>query len=202
MISLHIDVKEAMQDITTLMAKTHPTNVGRATLGLFIEAMQLQQDEMFSSEGAGKWPQLSDWRVRDRRAEGVGSHPILVTHGTFQAEVARYHGDLALTGDGFNFVYPGLSEPSGRYWGITAGQRVNPLAAWTTGSRVYTGKGGKVTAGRKYRVATLGDRPIPMAKVPRPILFGRERVGIDSRKVIATYFGSVGLPLDEGVGGL
>jgi hypothetical protein len=198
-ISLNVDVSEASHDITVLMAKTHPATVARATRELMVQALHFEHQEAFDADGPG-WPELSGWRVRDRAAMGfTPERPMLRATGRFAHEVMGYRGDMDLLGDGFLFTYPGNGEASGRYWGLTAGQLVNPLAAWNMGKRTYTSKGGKLPAGTMYRVATRSDRPIPMARVPRPIMFGKQRVGLDMRRAIARYFDGVGLPMTEGL---
>lgn len=144
---------------------------------------QQQQREAFRAGGAGRaWPELSQWSTAVRG----NSEPILVRSGSFQSQVNAFRGTLIETGAGFDYIYPGVGEADGRYFGITAGQRVNPLAAR---SRRPGPRGG--TKGSN-------DTPIPMAQVPRPILFGDVRIAIDAREVIQTFMASAGLLFSGG----
>lgn len=142
------------------------------------EALHIQQKDAFAHGGAGKsWAALSEWRVRDRN--GIGE-PILVATGSFQQQVAAFRGDLVFGADSFDFVYPGTGEADGRYFGLTAGQRRNPLAQ----KSVRPGPRGGTTGQH--------DRPYPMKTVPRPILFGEERLLVDANLVITNYLRSFG----------
>lgn len=137
-----------------------------------------QQNTAFRAGGAGDtWPGLSDWAVKVRGT----AEPILVRTGSFQAQVAAFRGTLVEDADGFDFVYPGVSEADGRYFGITAGQKVNPLAR-------RSGRPGP-------RGGTSGnhDTPIPMAMVPRPVLFGEQRIAVDATEVLQAFLVRAGL---------
>lgn len=136
---------------------------------LLDEKMHIQQDEMFHSQGNGDWAALSDWRVRDRGS----SAPILDATGAFRSTVNEYVGMWSATESAFTYIYPGMfQQDAGQYFGITAGQRVNPLAK-------------KAKRGQ-------ASSPKPMKTVPRPILFGNDRLRIDLDSVLRTFLADAG----------
>lgn len=123
------------------------------------EAFQDQIDEAFASEsapGGDAWQPLSDWRVEDR---GGSENPILQWTGDLHGEVKSYKGIVRLLGGtGFSMWFPDFPEMSGKYWGLTAGQMVNPLGA------------------------------TPLAAFPRRILAGNSRNERDSVRALVDYF--------------
>lgn len=127
--------------------------------------LQQQIADAFAQEGPG-WPALSEMRVK---ARGGSRHPMLRWGdsvgrwgSTFFDEVTHYKGEIKLRETSFDFDFPGDREVSGRYWGLAAGQLVNPL----------------------------GMRPL--ADFPRPILGGASKQTEDSVLALASYFESHG----------
>lgn len=165
MIEIQADIGEAMDMLTRIMGVVNPQGLfAREVPKLLDHKMHQQQEEKFASEGDGEWAQLSDWRTRDRGT----SHPILDDTGSFKSTVSSYVGMWSATPDAFSYIYPSLfMAEAGKYFGITAGQRRNPLA--------------------KKR-GTQGPAPQP----PRPILFGEQRMASDVRMVLAEFMASAG----------
>lgn len=139
-----------------------PRHFALELTGRLRRAFQEQIDESFASESSpdgDAWPQLSDWRVD---ARGGSDHPILQWSGDLMGEVKKYKGQIRLLTGGFSYWFPDFNEMSGKYWGLTAGQLVNPLGA------------------------------SPLAMFPRRILAGNARNERDSVKALVEYFRSEG----------
>lgn len=136
-------------------------------------AHQMQADAFEGQAGGSstglpqRWPALSDWSTRDRGS----ASPIMIRSESFKDEVMNYEGQTEVDGLGATFTYPHAA--SGKYYGLTAGQRVNPLAG-------------------------PNGRPIPLKNVPRPILFGGIRLYNDANILMAEWFGLHGIELALG----
>lgn len=152
-------------DMMTRMGRTlEPRRFGLRFTGELRRRFRDQVEESFSREGPG-WAPLSDWRVTDRNG---AERPVLVWSGSFFQEVMAYKGEVRMINSGFSMWYPGFKEMSGRYWGLTAGQMVNPLGA------------------------------APLAQFPRRVLGDRSRQELDSIDALIRYFTSEGWHVDIG----
>ncbi len=177
LIEIDTDISQALAMLRHMSGVLRPDGLfAREVPRLLDVKMHEQQDEKFSSQGG--WPELSEWRVRDRNATG----PILDYTGSFRSRASEFFGITEATATTFSYTYPGNPPPI--YFGLTAGQRRNPLAGYTK----KTGKQG-------YR-----DAPIPMARAPRPILFGPARMYADVRFVLSEFLATAGF-IGEGITG-
>lgn len=129
-----------------------------------------QISESFMGQGPvgdTRWFPLSEMRVRER---GGTRSPILVETGDFWDETSRYKGEIRLISSGFSYWFPQHREMSGRYWGLTAGQLVNPL----------------------------GPAHMPLALVPRRVLGGRNTQERHSIGSLVRYFTNEGWEVSIG----
>lgn len=171
MIALEADISDTLAMLAQCVSTFNPEGTFVRVVPLALnERMHKMQEEAFESQGDGSWPALSGWTTEERGADG----PILDDTGAFRSIVSEFVGMWSATPDAFTYIYPGLfqGEGMGQYFGITAGQRVNPL--------------------RKGR----NPYPIPMANVPRPILFGGERLLTDVNAVLEAFMLEAGFISD------
>lgn len=119
-----------------------------------------QFDEGYEAQKG--WAPLSPMRVRER---GGSTAPMLQWLGTLRDETAHYKGDIGIAPTFFDYTFPG-HEASGRYWGLTAGQRRNPLGL------------------------------TPLSATPRPLLGDYERQIRDNVLALVLYFRSKGFQVD------
>lgn len=130
MTGIIVDTKVVSDDFWAMMVKMRRTFDDRRFALRFSAKLrrrfQEQIDRAFPeqrAEGDAAWHPLSPMTVEKR---GGSSGPILVETGLFQDETRRYKGELRLITSGFSYWFPGYREMSGQYWGLTAGQLVNP----------------------------------------------------------------------------
>lgn len=122
--------------------------------------------EAFGKEGepsGSQWHPLSDMRSDNR---GGVDGPILNDTGMLRTEVMGFRGKLRATDKAFSFWFPDFYEMSGPYWGLTAGQRVNPLGM------------------------------TPLSHTPRRVLAAGDRLKRDALEALAEYFVSEGLMVE------
>lgn len=155
---------EVLAMLTRVEEALEPRRMALSFCTKLAELFQGQISEAFDKEGPG-WHALSEMRVE---ARGGSRRPILQWGGSFKQEVERYKGTILLREKSFDFIFPGERETSGRYWGLTAGQLVNPL----------------------------GMRPLAM--FPRPILAGQARVEADNILALTEYFERQGWEVEVG----
>ncbi len=165
-IVIEADIAEALGMLTRITGALNPEGKFARVIPERLDLkMHEQQAEKFASQGDGDWAPLSDMRTRIRGNSG----PILDATGSFRSAVSEYVGMWSATPRTFAYIYPSMfmGDSAGRYFGLTAGQRKNPLA-----------KGGK--------------SPAPLKNTPRPILFGEARMLVDVESVFAEFLVQAG----------
>ena len=182
---IQVFMDEARASLLQAQQSIEPHVFAGGFTAAFRQRLHAQQAEAFGKQGAeDSWAPLSDWRKRVRKADG----PILRATGSFQAQVMAFRGNLDISGDSFDFLYPGAGEADGRYFGLTAGQKVNPLAKKSN------------RPGPRGGTKGTWDSPAPLARTPRPILFGELRIKTDADAAIRLFMALFGMGDEPGDG--
>lgn len=162
MIDIDMVTTEFWAMMNRMNATLEPRHFAMAFTRRLRTAFQEQIDESFANEkspGGDAWAPLSEWRID---ARGGSEHPILQWTGDLHGEAKSFKGRIRLVPTGFSFWFPDFGEMSGKYWGLTAGQMINPLGV------------------------------TPLAMFPRRILGGNTRNEKDSVEALVRYFRAEG----------
>lgn len=170
-LALSVDVvtDEVLGMLTRALTSLNPLPMGAQMRGQLRNRFIDQARDAFASASAGgdgpAWESLSEWRVRDR---GGSSTPIMSWTGELSDQVASFKGRLRIVsgGTGFSFWFPDPVEMSPKYWGLTAGQRRNPLGG------------------------------TPLSATPRPVFSGVTRQTTDTVDALADYFRRAGFEVE------
>lgn len=138
-LGLTVDVvtDEVIKMLARAQMELSPYKMGARMRDTLRSRFQDQAREAFSRQApagsANAWEPLSEWRVRDRGSDS----PIMSFTNQLQNEVVGFRGRLRIIQNetGFSFWFPDVVEMSPKYWGLTAGQHVNPLGATPLAAR-------------------------------------------------------------------